>query len=279
MTDPDRNRADLERMLEGPEESLELARVALLVAAETDPDADIDGSMHQIERWADELRGRIEPGWNNLQKLARLRAFVFEELGFRGDRRTYYDPSNSLLHHVLKRRTGIPLTLGIVMLEIGWRVGMPFEGVGFPGHFLVRLAGEPHDLLLDPYRRGMVVREEDCRHMLEDTTGGRVVYDDSLVASVGKRQMIVRLLHNLKGAFLRADDDARALAAVDGLLLLDPADAEETRDRGLLLFRLRRHGEALACLRAYLEARPDAPDRETIERHVGTLRQIIASLN
>lgn len=279
MTDPARRRTDLERMLEGPEESLELARVALLVAAESDPEADIDGSMRQIERWADELRGRIEPGWNNLQKLARLRAFVFEELGFRGDRRTYYDPGNSLLHRVLKRRTGIPLTLGIVMLEIGWRVGMPFEGVGFPGHFLVRLAGEPHDLLLDPYRRGMVVREEDCRHMLEETTGGRIAYDDSLVASVGKRQMIVRLLHNLKGAFLRSGEDARALAAVDGLLLLEPGDAEQTRDRGLLLFRLRRHGEALACLRAYLVSRPDAPDRETIERHVGTLRQIVSSLN
>lgn len=279
MTESDRDRTALERMLDGPEESLELARAALLVAAESDPDADIDGSLRQIEHWAETLRERIEPGWNNLQKLARLRAFVFEELRFRGARRDYYDPSNSLLHEVLKKRTGIPLTLGIVMLEIGWRVGMPFEGVGFPGHFLVRLAGEPHDLLLDPFRRGMVVREEDCRHMLEDTTGGRIEYDDSLVASVGKRQMLARLLHNLKGAYLRSGEDERALAAVDGLLMLDPEDAEETRDRGLLLFRLRRHGQALACLRAYLNARPGAPDRETIERHVGTLRQLVASLN
>src|SRR5438067_1517404 len=130
-------------------------RAALLVAAESDPNLDVDGELHRIDTWAAELRARLEPGWNNLQKLARLRSFVFEELGFRGDHRDYYSPSNSLLHEVLQRRRGIPLTLGIVMLELGWRIGIPFEGVGFPGHFLVRLTGEERDLLLDPFRRGM----------------------------------------------------------------------------------------------------------------------------
>ena len=279
MKVPDRIRADFVQMVSRPDEAFELARVALLVAAESDVDMDIDGELKQLEGWADQLKSRVTPELNNLQKLARLRNFVFDELGFRGDRRDYYSPSNSLLHEVMKRRRGIPLTLSIVFMELGWRIGIPFEGVAFPGHFLVRLPGEPRDLLLDPYKRGMVVHEEDCRQMLLESTGGRMSYDPSLTASVGKLDMITRLLHNLKGAYLRAGDDAMALAAVDRLLLIAPDDPEEVRDRGLLLFRMQQFGRALDSLNAYLSAAPGAPDRETIEGHVRTLRQLLASLN
>src|SRR2546422_2212484 len=204
MSGPDRVRADFIQMVQRPEPAIDLARAALLTAAESDPDVDVEGELGILEGWAQELGRRIDPSWNNLQKLARLRAFVFEELGFRGDRQDYFSPSNSLLHQVLRRRLGIPLTLGIVMLELGWRIGIPFEGVGFPGHFLVRLAGEPRDLLLDPYRRGMSVHEEDCRKMLLDTTGGKLAFNDPLIAPVGKRQMTAPLPNNLKGAYLRS---------------------------------------------------------------------------
>ena len=279
MDHPERIRADFERLVKRPEPALDLARAALLVAAECDPNVDVDGQMHQIDTWATELRGRLDPGWNNLQKLARLRAFVFEELGFRGDTHDYYNPSNSLLHEVMERRRGIPLTLSIIFMELGWRIGIPFEGVGFPGHFLVRLTGEPGDLLLDPFKRGMTVHEEDCRHMLREATGGRMEFDDELLASVTKRDIIARLLLNLKGAYLRRNQDEQALAAVDRLLLIHPEDAEEVRDRGLLLFRLQRYGAAYQALSAYLEARPEASDRETIERHTLTLRRLVSSLN
>ena len=262
-----------------PDEALELARVALLVAAESDLDVDIDGELRQLEGWADQLKSRVTPGLNNLQKLARLRAFVFDDLGFRGDRRDYYSPNNSLLHEVMKRRLGVPLTLAIVFMELGWRIGIPFQGVAFPGHFLVRLPGEPRDLLIDPFKRGMMVHEEDCRQMLLESTGGRMDYDPSLTASVGKRDMIARLLHNLKGAYLRAGDDAMALAAVERLLVLAPDDSEEIRDRGLLQFRLQQYGRALDSLSAYLEAAAGAPDSKTIEGHVRALRGLLASLN
>jgi regulator of sirC expression with transglutaminase-like and TPR domain len=279
MKVPEHIRADFVQMVNRPDEALELARVALLVAAESDQNVDIDGELRQLEGWAEELKVRVTPDLNNLQKLARLRSFVFDDLGFRGDRRDYYSPSNSLLHQVMKRRRGIPLTLSIVFMELGWRIGIPFEGVAFPGHFLVRLPGEPRDLLLDPYKRGMMVHEEDCRQMLLESTGGRMTYDPSLTASVGKRDMVVRLLHNLKGAFLRAGDDAQALAAVERLLVLMPDDAEEIRDRGLLLFRMQKYGRALDSLNAYLIAAAGAADRETIEGHIRTLRQLLSELN
>ena len=279
MNEPQRVRADFIDLIQRPDESLELARAALLVAAECDANVDVDDELSRIRSWGDELASRIEPEWNNLQKLARLRAFLFEELGFRGDRNDYFSPSNSLLHEVVQRRLGIPLTLGILMLELGWRVGMPLEGVGFPGHFLVRLAGEPRDLLLDPFSRGMVVREEDCHRMLRDTTRGRMTYEPGMIASVRRRDMLMRLLNNLKNAYVRRGEDALALGVVDHLLALSPDDAEETRDRGLLLFRLQQYSRALQCLTAYLDAAPGASDREVIDKHCAALRQLIASLN
>jgi len=272
-------RADFEQLVKQPEAALDLARAAMLVAAEADPNLDVDRQLHTLESWAEELRGRIDPEWNNLQKLARLRAFLFDDLKFRGDRRDYYDPRNSLLHEVMSRRLGIPLTLSILFMELGWRIGMPFEGVGFPGHFLVRLTGEQADLLLDPYRRGMTVHPEDCRRMLSDLSGGKMEFAEHHIASIGKRDMLARLLMNLKGAYLRAHQDELALAAVERLLLIHPEDLDELRDRGLLLYRLSRYRPALAVLESYLAARPDAADRERIATHAAELRELVGRLN
>ncbi len=279
MGSAERIRADFERLVKRPEPAFDLARAALLVAAESDPNVDVDGQIHTLDSWAEQLRALLDPDWNNLQKLARLRNFVFEELKFRGDHKDYYNPSNSLLHEVMERRLGIPLTLSIVFMELGWRVGIPFEGVGFPGHFLVRLTGEPRDLLLDPYQRGTSVHDEDCRRMLREISGGKLELRGEFLHSVTKRDMIARLLMNLKGAYLRANDDEKALAAVDRLLLIHPEDIEEVRDRGLLLYRLQRYGPALEALERYLEARPGAADREGMERHVRDLRILLSSLN
>ncbi len=264
-------------MMQRPEADIELARTALLIAAENDPALDVDAAMLQIEDWARSLGSRIDPAWNNLQRLARLRTFMYEELGFKGDVQGYYSPTNSLLHSVMQRRLGIPLTLSIVFMEIGWRIGVPFEGVGFPGHFLVRLTGEPGDLLLDPYDHGTSVHEEDCRRMVEMTTGGTVPFDANMIRSLGKRDMIARLLFNLKVACLKAGDDAGALSAVERLLLLHPNDAPELRDRGLLLYRLDRYRDARSMFEAYLRARPDALDREVIERHLSAISMMVAA--
>ena len=279
MAVPERIRDDFVRAVGRSEPALDLARAALLVAAESDPRVDVDSQIHTLESWAAELSARLEPGWNNLQKLARLRSFVFEELGFRGDSKDYFNPSNSLLHQVMERRLGVPLTLSIIFMELGWRVGIPFEGVGFPGHFLVRLPGEPRDLVLDPFNHGRTMHEEDCRRLLDEVTGGRLEFDGRLLASVTKRDMITRLLLNLKGAYLRANQDEDALAAVERLLLIHPEDMDEVRDRGLLLYRLQRFGVALDALNAYLAARPNAPDRDNIAQHVVSLRGLLASLN
>ena len=276
MSDLANIRGSFVEMLKRPDAEIDLARAALLVAAENDPSLDVDTEMARLDRWAQELGRRIDPSWNSLQRLARLRTFMYEDLGFKGDVRGYYSPANSLLHSVMSRRLGIPLTLSIVFMEIGWRIGVPFEGVGFPGHFMVRLTGEPGDLLLDPYNHGASVHEEDCRRMIELTTGGIVPYDPSMIRSLGKRDMIARLLFNLKVACLKTGDDKGALSAVERLLLLRPDDPPELRDRGLLLYRMDRYREAREALVAYLRARPEALDREVVERHLAALQMMLA---
>lgn len=279
MQAPEQIRAEFAAMLRRPDAEIDLARAALLVAAESDPALDVDAAMARLEEWAETLRPRIDPAWNNLQRLARLRAYMYEELGFKGDRKDYYAPKNSWLHSVMERRLGVPLTLSIVFMELGWRIGVPFEGVGFPGHFLVRLTGEPGDLLLDPFDHGGSVHEEDCIRMLESASGGGAIFDRGMLRSIGKREMITRLLLNLKVASLRAGDDALALSAVERLFELSPESLGELRDRGLLRYRLDRYRDALADLVAYLERRPEARDRATIERHVEALRMIVSSVN
>ena len=272
-------RAEFERMVKRPEPLLDLAHAALLIAAESDPQVDVHAELQRIDGWAAELRSRLDPSFNNLQKLARLRRFLFEDLGFAGDGKDYFSPSNSLLHEVIQRRRGIPLTLGIIMMELGWRIGMPFEGVGFPGHFLVRLTGEPGDLLLDPFDHGTSVHEDDCRRMLNEITRGAVEFSPELIESVDKRQMIIRLLHNLKAAYVKRGQDADALAAVERLLILEPDDLTQVRDRGLLMFRLQRYAPAMESLRRYLAEAGDAPDRGAIEQTVAALRLRLPTLN
>ena len=159
MTDSASIRQKFAEMIRRPEAEIDLAHSALLVAAENDPSLDVETELARLDAWAGELGRRLDPSWNNLQRLARLRTFMYEDLGFKGDVQGYYSPANSLLHSVMSRRLGIPLTLSIVFMEIGWRLGIPFEGVGFPGHFLVRIGargGLPEDDRAHHRRHGAV---------------------------------------------------------------------------------------------------------------------------
>lgn len=277
MHDPEVIRAQFAELVNRPDERIELARAALLVAAENDPALDVEAHMATLESWARALGDGLAPQASGLQRLARLREFMFEELGFRGDVRDYYSPDNSLLHAVMARRLGIPLTLAILFMELGWRIGMKFEGVGFPGHFLVRLAGEESDLLLDPFDQASPVLEDDCRRMIATSSGGTLKFEPDMVRSVSRRDILTRLLLNLKVACLRDSNPEGALAAIDKVLLMHPNSAPELRDRGLLLYQLDRYRLSLEALRDYLRARPDALDRDMALKHIATLQLMLAA--
>ncbi len=277
MHDPEVLRAQFAELVGRDDERIELARAALLVAAESDAALDVEACLATLDEWAAALTASLPTDATSLQRLARLRAFMFEELGFRGDVRDYYSPENSLLHSVMQRRLGIPLTLGIVFMELGWRIGLRFEGVAFPGHFLVRLAGEESDLLLDPFDHGTSVHEDDCRRMIAASSSGALAFEPGMTRSATRRDMVARLLLNLKVARLRGRDLAGALAAVDHLLVMFPDSPPELRDRGLLLYQLDRYRPAVAALEAYLRVRPDAVDRADVERTLLALRLMLAA--
>lgn len=239
---------------------MDLARAALLVAQEEYPQLPVALYLSRLDQLAEEVRGGLGEETAPLLVLQELVDTLFRRHGFRGNREAYYDPRNSFLNDVLDRRTGIPLTLGIVMLEVGWRLDLPMEGVSFPHHFLVRFRGEGTNLLLDPFRAGEIRFQDDAQELLDRVYGGMVRMQPGFLKAATRRDMLVRLLTNLKGVYINARDQRRALGVVERILLLRPDAHPERRTLGLLLARLGRISEARTELRGYLEASPSAQD-------------------
>ena len=256
-------RSRFAQLVEEPDALIELARVALLVAAEEYPQLVPDLYVRRLDILAERVRDRLSNETAPLIVLQEISRVLFTEEGFRGNTGAYYDPRNSFLNDVLDRRTGIPLTLSIVYLEVGWRLDLPLEGVNFPGHFLVRHPGEAFRLLVDPFQRGEIRFEDQAQELLDRVYGGTVELKPEYLRVASRKDMLVRLLANLKNVYLNARDEARALAAVERILMLRPV-AEELRDRGMLLARAGRTDEAVTDLRQYLEREPDAPDAERV---------------
>jgi regulator of sirC expression with transglutaminase-like and TPR domain len=247
-----------------PDPEIDLAAGALLIAAEEYPQLRDAPYLRRLDLLAERVRDRLGSETAPVLVLSELCRVLFQEEGFRGNGEAYYDPRNSFLNDVLDRRLGIPITLGIVALEVGWRVGLPLSGINFPGHFLVRYEGEVARLLVDPFDGGRVRWEDEGQELLDRVYGGMVRMRDEFLAPASRLDILARVLTNLKGIYLNARDDRRALAAVDRILLLRPGSAVELRDRGLLLARTGRPGEAVADLERYLDFSPAAPDAQRV---------------
>ena len=246
------------------DDQINLAGAALMVAREEYLQLPEERYLSQLDLLAEETRDRLDDETAPLFVLQELLNTLYNRHGFRGNREAYYDPRNSFLNDVLDRKLGIPLTLGIVVLEVGWRLGLPLEGVNFPGHFLVRFRGDAIDLLIDPYDGGAVRFEDEAQELLDRVYGGMIRVDDSFLQPATKREMLVRMLVNLKSLYLNVRDHGRALAVVERLLLIRPLRSAEIRDKGVILARLGRKREALEQLEAYLNVAPDASDSQRI---------------
>jgi regulator of sirC expression with transglutaminase-like and TPR domain len=253
------------------ESDLDLARVALLVAQEQYPQISVEMYLARLDALAEEARGRLGEETAPLVVLQEVVATLYRRHGFTGNTDAYYDPRNSFLNDVLDRRTGIPLTLGIVLLEVGWRLGLPLEGVTFPHHFLVRYRGEEVDLLLDPFDGGKARAEDEAQELLDRVYGGMVRVQPAFLRTAGRRDMLIRLLNNLKTIYLNTGDELRALGVVERLLLLRPDAVSERRTLGMLLARMGRREEAVDELRRYLATGPEGRERTRIEEIVDQL--------
>ena len=272
----------------------DLATAALLIARLEYPRLDASRYLDRLDRMghaAAERLGRAPDGDPRLQAAA-LNDYLFEEEGFAGNRKHYDDPRNSFLNAVLDRRSGIPVTLALVYMEVGRRAGLRVEGVNFPGHFLLRMpAGAPaaggDALILDPFHRGAILSETDCRKLLRDHAGADAKFEPALLARATKLQILVRMLVNLKRIYVRMRSFPQGLAMTELLLALDPSALTELRDRGLLAYNLNDYPSALRDLEAYLrftrrgdgERPKENTEQAEIWEHVKALRRRVAGLN
>jgi len=283
MPAPDR----FAELLAREEVQIDLARACLLIAQDAYPGLDVEGYLGEIERFAARLRGRLQEGRGAEERVVELNQFLFDELGFHGNARDYYDPRNSYLNEVLDRRTGIPLTLCVLYLEVGRRIGLALEGVSFPGHFLVRLPLRGSMLVLDPFSGGEPQSETDLRARLRrvvpaGTTGPVPLEElplEQFLEPAGKRQILARLLRNLKGIYREADKPERLLEVLNRMLMVAPEAHGELRERGLVYQRLECYRAALKDLSDYASREPDAPDIEDVRAKVMELSALCARLN
>ncbi len=245
------------------EEELNLARAALLIAREEYPQLPVERYLHRLDVLAEEVIDRLNGETAPPLVLSETARHLFEVRKLRGNRAHYRDPRNSYLNDVLDRGLGIPLTLALVLLEVGWRLDLPVEGVNFPGHFLVRYRGEARSFLIDPFHGGAMRSRLDVQKLLARRSGAATARTPFRAAS--KRDAVVRLLLNLKAVHTRARDLPRALAAVERILIARPTTQAQIRDRGVLLARLGRADEAVDQLETYLALAPKAADLDRVE--------------
>ncbi|MCH8185196.1 MAG: transglutaminase family protein [Chloroflexi bacterium] len=201
-------------------DKIDLAQMALLIAAAEYPDLDVKEELRALDSLAAGASRSLGEETDPLARVNRLSEYLFDEVGFRGNREDYYDPRNSFLNEVLSRRLGIPITLSLVYIEVGKRLGVPLVGVGMPGHFMVRINSGEEGLMIDPFHRGILLSEKECAQRLQEVAGAGVPWDRSYLAPVSNRGLIERILLNLRGIYGRRHDQPRALRAAEWLLAL-----------------------------------------------------------
>jgi regulator of sirC expression with transglutaminase-like and TPR domain len=284
----------------------DLAVAALLIARIEYPNLDASLYLDQLDALGREARRRVEQAPVNAvdapprvdpaayARVMALNDYLFGELRFVGNDAQSEDPRNSFLNEVIDRRTGIPITLALIYMEVARRAGVAVEGVNFPGHFLVRCPGSrgqfSEDLIIDAHHGGALLSEEACRSMFrrrhQETAADAGVTDARLFARAAKPQIMIRMLLNLKHVYVRMCSFPQARDVMELLLAVDPSAINELRDRGLLAYQLKDFSAALRDLQQYLHlAAGTTPDQETREdqaqiwEHVKTIRKRVASLN
>jgi regulator of sirC expression with transglutaminase-like and TPR domain len=274
-----RSRKTFEQLVTLPDGGIPLAEAALLMACEEYPQLELSPYLDKLDDIAAMAGKNLRTGDSPIETAEKINTLLFDTLGFRGNTQDYYDPRNSFFNDVLDRRVGIPITLSAVYLEVARRLKFPIVGVGMPGHFLVKFADRDQEFFLDPFNRGEILTKNDCRLRLQERYGDSIEFNDRILARVTNRQILSRMLNNLKLIYLKARAFDKGLAIVDMMLMANPDDVEQFRDRGLLRLQLRQFEPATKDLNQYLTGFPDAPDREEIENHLKELKRIQATMN
>ena len=269
----------LAEMVSRKDEEIELARASLIFAKEEYSDLDVEKYLTKLELMSEEIKRRIRHNSDPYFLISEINRYLFNEGGFRGNEDDYYDPRNSFLNDVLDRKTGIPITLSLLYMEIANRLGLTLLGVGFPGHFIVKYSGIEGEILVDPFNKGRILSNKDCKEILDRIYGGRMQFHSEFLQPVTKKEILSRMLHNLKGIYLNSTNYLKALSIVDMILLIDPEAMDELRDRGLLYYNLECFTQALSDLEAYLRHATKAEDAELIRGYIPVLTGLTAKIS
>lgn len=275
MVAADQNRGEFEAIVRRPDGEIDLAQAALLIAREEYPTLDPAPYLRRLEEMAIEARDLVGAERHPRSIAVGLGRYLFTEKGFAGASEEYFDPRASFLNDVLDRRIGIPLSLSLVYMEVARRAGFTVDGVGLPGHFIVKHPCPGGDIFVDPFDRGSLLVPEDCARKVHEIYAGSVPFQPCMLGAVTKRQILARTIHNLKTIYLAAKWYERALSMVELLLVLAPWDVDEIRDRGMLRYRLGDYEGAAADLETYLKYSVAAQDIDLVRRNVRALKRML----
>ncbi len=259
--------------IQQPDGNIDLAKAALYIAQEEYPDLDIEHYLNALDTMAAEAKKRLPIGRYPLRVIQSINQYLYDDLGFAGNKKDYYNPRNSFFNDVIDRRLGIPITLALVYIEVAKRVDFPMVGVGMPLHFLIRPDIPDMEIFVDAFNNGEVIFAEDCQERLSQIYQQSVTLQPEFLAAVNHRQFLVRMLTNLKYIYLKQQDIEKAVAAVERILLLLPDTVLEMRDRGLLYYQLGLYAQATQDLQSYLTRVPDAEDAPVIRRLLTQMRK------
>ena len=260
--------------------SIDLAAGALAIARTEYPMLDASHYLGRLETLANRVRSRIRPNPTARETIALLNRVLFDEEGLRGNRDDYYDPRNSFLNDVLDRKLGIPITLSLIYMEVARRVGFPIAGTGMPGHFLLKhydaMSGE---MLIDPFNRGRIVSSVDCQRRLDEIYSGQVELKPEFTQAVTHREILTRMLNNLRQIYFTHRNMLKGLVVLDLLLAIPPQCPDLIRERGLVRLNLEQYLGAARDLGRYLQLQPEAADADDVGETLEMLRQLLARLN
>ncbi len=267
------------RRLAAGERPVNLARIALEIAADAYPSLDVEAYLARIGELTERVRPRCPRGASVRDILGQINWVLFVEEELRGNHEDYYDPRNSYLNDVLDRRLGIPISLSVLYWAVSEPLGLKVAGANLPAHFMLRVEDGERTWFVDPFHSGAVMSREICRRRLSEILQQPVELDDAMAAPCSVATIVTRMLRNLKAIHLRGEDLASALPVQRRLAALNPQDADEVRDLGVLCLRAERPGEAVGPLQGYLTARPSDPRAPEIAAILATARRRLAEWN
>ena len=266
-------------MVSRREDEIDLAAAALLIAREHNPNLPVEKYLNRMKLMANVVRLRLGDSPEPKEMVEGINNHLFNGEGFGGNEADYYDPRNSFLNEVIDRRRGIPITLSILYLEVAANVGLAMSGVGFPGHFLVKYQSEQEEIIVDPFSSGVILTREDCTNRLRVVSGGQAPFREHYLSAITKKQILRRVLTNLKGIYLSSSEYGRSLWAVEMLLAISPWDVDEIRDRGKIYYQLKEYENSLADLETYLEFNKGADDAKKIGQYIEHVREMVSKAN